>query len=140
MFEKIFTFSKAQISSFVGGSVDYLVMLFFTELFHVHYTISIVIGGVVGAVVNFSINKYWTFHSKEVPYVHNLRKQLFRFILVVINSILLKVSGTYLLTTFLHIDYKISRLITDLIVSLAINYTLQRFWVFKKHHKLTKGL
>ena len=140
MFEKIFTFSKAQISSLVGGSVDYLVMLFFTEIFHVHYTISIVIGGVVGAVVNFSINKYWTFHSKEVPYVLNLRKQLFRFILVVINSILLKVSGTYLLTTFLHIDYKISRLITDLIVSLAINYTLQRFWVFKKHRKLTKGL
>jgi len=49
----------------------------------------------------------------------------------VINSILLKSSGTYLVTTFLRIDYKISRIIVDLIVSIALNYNLQKYWVFK---------
>ena len=132
MFEKLLTFSKAQVSSGLGGVVDYLTMIFFTEIFHIHYTISIAIGGVVGAIINFSINKFWTFRSKAQPYELSLRKQLFRFILVVVNSIVLKMSGTYLLTTFLKIDYKISRIITDLIVSVIFNYMLQRYWVFKR--------
>jgi len=134
MIDKLFVFAKAQLSSFIGGCVDYIAMILFTELLNVHYTISIAIGGVIGAVVNFFINKAWTFNSKEHPYKHPFRKQLSRFALVVINSILLKSGGTYFITTFFKIDYKISRIITDLTVSWAINYTLQRHWVFKKIH------
>lgn len=139
--ERIVTFAKAQVSSCLGGLVDYFVMIFFTEVFHVHYTISIAIGGVIGAVVNFLINKTWTFHSKEHPYDLPFWKQLSRFVLVVMNSILLKISGTYLLTTFVGIDYKISRIITDLIVSIMVNYMLQRHWVFKrKRSKVIKEI
>jgi len=132
IFDQIFTFSKAQVSSGVGGFTDYLVMILFTECFHIHYTISIVIGGVIGAVINFLINKYWTFHSKSQTYAASLFGQFSRFVLVVINSIFLKVMGTYAITSIFGIDYKISRIITDLFVSLAVNYTLQKFWVFKK--------
>lgn len=131
-FAKVIVFSKAQVSAFVGGITDYAIMVFLTEVFHVHYTISIVIGGMIGAVVNFSINNKWAFHSKDIPYKNSMHKQLLKFVLVVINSIFLKSSGTYAITTFLGIDYKISRLITDLFVSLGFNYTLQRYWVFKK--------
>lgn len=134
MIERFFVFAKAQVSSFVGGMVDYAVMILFTELFHVYYPFSIAIGGVVGAIVNFSLNKTWTFRSKTVPYKFTFFKQLLRFALVVINSILLKMSGTYLFTSFIGIDYKISRLITDLIVSMVFNYGLQRNWVFKREH------
>ena len=131
LFEKLFVFAKAQISAFIGGMTDYGIMVFFTEVFHVHYTISIAIGGVIGAVVNFSLNRRWTFHSKNLPYKNSINKQMIKFVLVVINSILLKSSGTYLVTTFLRIDYKISRIIVDLIVSIALNYNLQKYWVFK---------
>jgi putative flippase GtrA len=125
-------FGKAQVSAFIGGITDYAIMVFFTEAFHVHYTVSIVIGGVVGAVVNFSLNKKWAFHSKNTSYQSSMRRQLLKFVLVVANSIFLKSTGTYAITTFLGIDYKISRLITDLFVSVGFNYTLQRYWVFKK--------
>ena len=131
LFDKIFVFAKAQISAFIGGMTDYGIMVFFTEVFHVHYTISIAIGGVIGAVVNFSLNRRWTFHSKNLPYKNSINKQMIKFVLVVINSILLKSSGTYLVTTFLRIDYKISRIIVDLVVSIALNYNLQKYWVFK---------
>jgi len=131
LFDKIFVFAKAQVSAFIGGMTDYGIMVFFTEVFHVHYTISIAIGGVIGAVVNFSLNRRWTFHSKNLPYKNSINKQMIKFVLVVINSILLKSSGTYLVTTFLRIDYKISRIIVDLIVSIALNYNLQKYWVFK---------
>lgn len=131
-FEKVLTFAKAQVSAFVGGVVDYGVMVFFTEVFHIHYTISIAIGGVIGAAVNFFLNKKWTFYSKNYRYKHSFHIQFLRFVLVVINSILLKSSGTFLITHFLHFDYKLSRIIVDIIVSLGFNYILQRFWVFKK--------
>lgn len=128
----ILTFSKAQVSASIGGGVDYLTMIFFTELFNIHYTISIAIGGTVGAIVNFSLNKYWTFHSKYQTYQNTTLKQLFKFAVMVINSIILKSSGTYFLTTIFKIDYKITRIVVDLIVSIFVNYNLQKFWVFKK--------
>ena len=130
--ERIFVFAKAQVSAFIGGITDYGIMVFVTEVFHVHYTISIAIGGIVGAVVNFSLNKGWTFLSKDVPYKNTIRKQLLKFVVVVINSIVLKSSGTYFITTFIGIDYKISRLVVDLFVSTLFNFTLQKHWVFKK--------
>ena len=131
LFDKLFVFAKAQVSAFIGGMTDYGIMVFFTEFFHVHYTISIAIGGIIGAVVNFSLNRRWTFHSKNLPYKNSINKQMIKFVLVVLNSILLKSSGTYLVTTFLRIDYKISRIIVDLVVSIALNYNLQKYWVFK---------
>src|SRR5512133_2207840 len=132
MIERLFVFGKAQVSSFIGGIVDYLIMICLTEFLGFHYILSIVIGGLAGAVVNFSINRYWAFRSKEIPYQVSGRKQLLRFCLVVINSIVLKATGTWFFTSFMKIDYKISRVITDLIVSIIFNYMLQRHWVFRK--------
>ncbi|HBX20243.1 MAG TPA: GtrA family protein, partial [Porphyromonadaceae bacterium] len=68
-----------------------------------------VIGGVCGAVINFSLNKKWTFHSKEEKYESSTRLQLIKFSATATNSILLKSLGTFLLTTFLGINYKITR-------------------------------
>lgn len=132
MRERIILFSKAQFSAFIGGVTDYFVMIFVTEVFHVHYTISIGISGIIGAIVNFSLNKKWTFHSKDIPYKNSTNTQLFRFVVVVCNSILMKSVGTYLITDFLNVDYILSRLIVDLLVSVLVNYNLQKMWVFKK--------
>ena len=129
----ILIFLKAQASAFIGGIVDYLIMIACTELLGIHYTISILISGCIGAIVNFSINRYWTFDATRVT----LKKQLPKFVLVVLGSILLKSSGTYLLTNLSLIDYKISRLIIEVIVSLSFNYTLQKYWVFRNGDKLS---
>lgn len=122
------TFFKAQFSAFAGGLVDYGTMLFFTEIFGIPYTISIAIGGVVGAVVNFSLNRYWTFNATN----EQKRAQLPKFAAMVAGSILLKSSGTYLVTQYIGIDYKISRILVDLMVSWGFNYNLQKYWVFRK--------
>lgn len=126
-----FVFIKAQLSAFIGGLIDYGVMILCTELLHIHYTISIGIGGIVGAVVNFSVNRYWTFNANKAS-KGPVGSQLVKFIFVVAGSILLKSSGTFLFTNWVKIDYKISRIIVDIIVSLGFNYVLQTYWVFKK--------
>jgi putative flippase GtrA len=132
LFEELYVFGKAQLSAFIGGIVDYLIMIFITEVFGIHYTISIGISGIIGAIVNFSLNRRWSFRSKNIDYKHSHTNQISRFVIVVLNSIVLKSAGTYLFTTWLSIDYKISRIMTDIIVSLLFNYTLQRHWVFRK--------
>ncbi|MDR3350077.1 MAG: GtrA family protein [Prevotellaceae bacterium] len=125
-------FIRAQFSAFTGGVCDYLIMIFLTEIAGIYYTVSIAIACVLGAVVNFSLNKKWSFYSQQTGYRFSLPQQLWRFLLVVVSSIALKIAGTYCFTAFVHIDYKISRIITDIIVSLGFNYVLQRYWVFKK--------
>ena len=138
MFDRLKIFCKAQFSAFIGGVCDYLIMIFLTEAMGVHYTISIAIACILGAIINFSINKTWTFYLPKSRYHFSLSQQLWRFILVVASSILLKMLGTWLFTTFAHIDYKISRIITDILVSLFFNYVLQRFWVFKNSAEIKK--
>jgi putative flippase GtrA len=131
MLKRLKVFIKAQFSAFTGGTCDYFIMIFFTEVIGTYYTISIAISCILGAVVNFSLNKKWSFYSKEAGYRFSLPQQLWRFFLVVVSSIVLKIMGTYLITTFMHIDYKISRIIADMLISLCFNYVLQRYWVFK---------
>lgn len=124
----ILVFLKAQASAFIGGLMDYLIMVLCTELVGIHYTLSILISGSIGAILNFSINRKWTFQAEK----GDLQNQIPKFIITVVGSILLKSAGTYLFTNWLKIDYKISRVITDILVSLGFNYTLQKYWVFKK--------
>lgn len=121
------TFTRAQLSAFIGSLFDYTVMIACTEWLHIHYTISIGISGIVGALVNFNINRFWTFGTSHIA----LSKQLFKFYLVVLGSIALKSSGTYFFTETFHTDYKVSRLVVDLFVSIGWNFMLQKYWVFR---------
>ena len=132
MFKPLIVFSKAQLSAFIGGLCDYGIMIFFTEIVGICYPFSIAIACILGAVVNFSLNRAWSFYSQGRFYKFSGAQQLLRFASVLTSSMLLKISGTYLLTSFAGIDYKISRIITDIVVSLGFNYVLQHFWVFTK--------
>jgi putative flippase GtrA len=100
MSKKIFTFAKAQLSAFLGGVLDYVVMIGCTELLHIHYTVSIIISGIVGAVLNFSLNRYWSFKDHEAD-KSPVGSQLVKFVFMVAGSVLLKAAGTYLLTNWL---------------------------------------
>lgn len=120
-------FMKAQASSFIGGLSDYAVMVGLTEWLHVFYPVSIVISGLFGAVINFSINRYWAFNQRS----EDKTVQLKRFVFVVAGSIALKSSGTYLFTELLHFDYKLVRLGVDAVVSLGFNFMLMKYWVFR---------
>jgi putative flippase GtrA len=126
-----YTFAKAQVSAFTGGMCDYFIMIGLTELAGFHYSFSIIVSGLIGAVINFSLNKYWAFTSQGSKHTP-VGKQLTRFMLVVAGSILLKSSGTYLITSTLHLDYRFSRLFVELLVSYGFNYVLLRHWVFKQ--------
>lgn len=134
--KSISIFGKAQLSAFLGGICDYLIMVMCVEWFHVYYVASIWISGFIGALINFTINKYYTFNASD----EKLTNQLAKFYLVVIGSVALKSMGTYMMTEGLAVDYKISRIAVDLVVSLGYNFTLQRYWVFRKKQLETSSV
>ncbi|QIL41424.1 GtrA family protein [Pedobacter sp. HDW13] len=131
--ESIKLFLKAQVSAFSGGLTDYGLMIPLTELLHIHFTISIIISGTIGGIVNFCINRFWAFKSTG-GYHGSATSQFIRFFMVVLGSISLKSAGTYLLHSSLNIDYKIGRLLIDSIVSYGFNYPLMKYWVFKANN------
>lgn len=128
----LLTFTLAQFSAGAGSVVDYGLLLLSREIFGWELFWAIALGGVVGAIVNFALNRYFTFRDKERGYRSSLQSQLLKFTLTVLGSILLKYLGTYALDHYVGIDYKIGKLISDLFVSVLFNYTLQRFWVFRQ--------
>ncbi|WP_316848067.1 GtrA family protein [Pedobacter psychrodurus] len=123
-------FLKAQVSAFSGGVTDYGLMILLTEWLHIHFTISILISGTLGGIVNFCINRFWAFKTDD-GYHSSTSGQLVRFFTVVLGSISLKSGGTYLLHQGLNVDYKIGRLLIDSVVSYGFNYPLMKYWVFK---------
>jgi len=136
MFSKksVLIFLQAQVAAFVGGITDYGLMILLTEVFKLHFAFSILISGTVGAVINFSINRFWVF-KKQCGYNSRINRQLFKFALVVLGSISLKSFGTLMWQKVFQIDYKIGRLITDSFVSYGFNYPLIKYWVFKAKEK-----
>ena len=136
MFPKksVLTFLQAQVAAFLGGITDYGVMILLTEVFKYHFTFSILISGSVGAIINFSINRFWAFKNQS-GYSNHINNQLFKFALVVLGSISLKSSGTLILHAVFQFDYRIGRLITDSFVSYGFNYPLIKYWVFRINEK-----
>ncbi|KAF2510580.1 GtrA family protein [Flavobacterium foetidum] len=136
MFTKkaILTFLKAQVAAFLGGITDYGLMILLTEAFKLHFAFSILISGTVGAIINFSINRFWVFKNKS-GYSSHINSQLLKFGLVVLGSISLKSFGTLILQNAFQIDYRIGRVITDLFVSYGFNYPLIKYWVFRINGK-----
>ncbi|MDR3188511.1 MAG: GtrA family protein [Prevotellaceae bacterium] len=132
---RLLIFAKAQASAIIGGAFDYGVMVGLTELAGLHYTLSIAIGCALGAALNFSLNRYWSFYQRNGIFKFSTKQQIVRFVLTAASSIVLKMAGTYLLTTLAGVDYKISRIVTDMLVSIGYSYVLQRFWVFKTAEK-----
>lgn len=136
MFSKksISIFLQAQVAAFLGGITDYALMILLTEVFKLHFTFSILISGTVGAIINFSINRFWVFKNQS-GYSNRINNQLFKFALVVLGSISLKSFGTLIFQQTFQIDYRIARVITDLFVSYGFNYPLIKYWVFKAKEK-----
>jgi putative flippase GtrA len=130
-------FLRAQVGAFSGGMTDYGLMVLLTEIFRIHFTISILISGTLGGFVNFCINRYWAFKCKD-GYAIPANKQIIRFFSVVLGSISLKSAGTYILHLFFKLDYRIGRLLIDGFVSYGFNYPLMKFWVFSSSGQKNK--
>lgn len=122
------SFSRSQIASAIATAVDYLVLFGLTELVHVWYVASVAIGAAVAAVVNFLINRYWSFESASLGKMY---QQAWRYSCVSTASLLLNSGGVYAVTEFFGIHYAFSVIVVSAIVGWFFNYPLHRYYVFR---------
>lgn len=120
-------FFSAQVAAFLGTAVDFLTVIFFTEIIGLWYIYSNVIGAALGAITNFLLGRYWVFDSKEKKIHH----QAFRYFLVATGSMILNTLGLWFLTEFTALYYVTAKVIVAVLIAFTFNFFLQKNFVFK---------
>jgi len=119
---------KFQIAGFLATVIDFSTLIILTDYAHIYYVLSTAIAAFCGAVANFLICKYWAFVGSS----NNITSQIYRYFLVSSGSMVLNTLFVYLLTEFGDFNYKISKVITAIIIASTYNFLLQKLYVFKK--------
>lgn len=121
------SFSRSQISSAIATGVDYALLFFLAEYFHVWYVAATAAGALAGAVTNFLMNRHWSFLAAH----HHWSNQAVRYAWVSGASLLLNCIGVYAMTEALHIHYSISVVVISFLVGWAFNFPMHRHYVFR---------
>jgi len=121
------TFTKAQIASLLATGVDFLVTVLLVQVAGAPYLPGSATGTISGGVTHFMVSRNWVFNAQEKKWA----AQLPRYILVWIGSLLLNVSGLYLLTHYTGLNYLLSKIAIAIGVAVFYNYTLQKRYVFR---------
>jgi putative flippase GtrA len=121
------SFSRAQVASSVASALDYGTLFFLAEICHVWYVLATATGALTGAIVNFIINRHWSFQASHLHW----RKQAQRYALVSTGSLLLNTSGVYLVTEYGRVHYAVSVILVSLAVGFLFNYPLHKNYVYR---------
>ncbi|MGZ3708144.1 MAG: GtrA family protein [Bdellovibrionota bacterium] len=121
------TFSRSQVTSFAATCSDWGLLFFLTEICHVWYVIATACGALTGAIVNFLLNRHWTFQATH----RHWHGQALRYAITSAASLCLNTAGVWGLTEATHIHYSISVLSVSLVVGFFFNYPMQRFFVYR---------
>lgn len=124
----MFTFLKAQASSLISTTVDFLVTFVLKILLGSWFFYASVTGNICGGIVNFFLGRNWVFSSKE----KGMGGQVLKYLVVWLGNLILNAAGVYLFTEILKFENWISKIMVSLIVGIGYNYVLQKFFVFKK--------
>lgn len=121
------TFVKAQASSLVASAVDFLVTIFCKEVLGIWYVAASFTGTLSGGITNFILGRSWVFKKKKEK---TIPVQAVKYLLVWCGNLVLNTAGVFLVTHYLKLDYKISKLAVSLFVGIFYNYFLQKKFVF----------
>ena len=124
-------FIKSQASAIIATLADFGFTIFLKEVLGVWYLLSTSAGSILGGIVNFILGRRWVFNAIGLP----VGMQAAKYVMVWGGSILLNVSGVFLLTNFGHINYLFSKTITALVIGIFFNYNLQKKYVFSLPHE-----
>ena len=115
---------------FVGGTstiVDWGMFYLFAIILLVHHEISLVISSLSGFIVNFSMNKLFTFKCKSKKIIRQFSAYLLIAIIVLLISMLL----LYLFVDILSFDKMLSRIFITLLM-IPANYVIHKTFTFNK--------
>jgi putative flippase GtrA len=112
-------------TSLFNIALDFLIIIALTELFHLYYLFSIIIGFMVSSFLTFFVNKRLVFHS-EVSLAFGYSKSM----LVAVICLLIISFITFNLTTYFSIYYIYSRLLAGCVGGI-VGFVLDKKFTFK---------
>lgn len=126
------TFFKFIIVGVINTIVGAGVMFSLYNLFHCSYWFSSIMNYVIGSIVSYFLNKYYTFESSKIT-----RKEIIYFSLNIavcffIAYGLAKPLALYLLSDYSKAIQENTAMFIGMVIFTGLNYLSQRFIVFKK--------
>lgn len=121
------TFIKYNAVAMTATTVDFLFLVFLTEVLGFWYLLSAIIGSTFGGIVAFMLERNWTFKKTNGV----VRKQALRYLFIWLSSLLLNTVFLYLFVDIFEIQYILSRLIVAVLVSVTFNYFTHKYYIFK---------
>lgn len=121
------TLARHQAASLVATAADFGAMMLLVELAHLRPALATLGGATFGALVNFTMGRLWVFGARGDA----VASQGARYAIVSGGSALLNAAGEQLLAGFLRVPYVAARVVVAIAVSVAWNFPLQKFFVFR---------
>lgn len=109
----------------ISVAADIIFLYFFTEFINLWYVISAGLSFLIGLIIVFMLNKFWSFQKYEFTTV-----QLKKFIILMTANYLCNMVFIFILTESVRLDYLISKLII-IAVQTVWNFLFYKLWVFK---------
>jgi putative flippase GtrA len=118
---------KSILSGGITALVDLSLLYFFRERLYLSYWLSVNISFAISIIVNFSLQKFWTFSNLALNLAHT---QFAKFILVAIGNMAMNSVIMYALSNIFGFWYLGAQVITIGILSI-LNFVLYRQFIFK---------
>ena len=117
---------RSQVSAFIASVVDLLVMIFLVEGASFAPRFANIGGNVTGGVVNFLLNRQWTFLATD----GRITRQAVRYVLVWIGYIALSYAAIVIGTRWLGFHYLLVKVVSAVALGLGYNYVLHKHFVY----------
>jgi len=121
-------FQRAWIASAIATAVDYGTFTILVEVVGIYTGTSRALGAALGAVTNFTVNKVYTFKTRQ----NSVLVEVPRYAAISLTSLLLNTVGVILLTEGLRWNPLVAAAVVGLAVSLGWNLPLHRIFVFRE--------
>jgi len=121
------SFFRYNVVAIIATSVDFFMFIFLTEVVLFWYLLSAVMGAISGGVTAFILERNWAFVKTD----GKLSVQSTRYLLVWLTSIVLNITGLYIMVEFMRFQYVISKIVISLLVGIGFNFLTHKYFVFK---------
>jgi putative flippase GtrA len=124
---------RHQVAALVATAVDFATMIALVELAGARAPVATAVGACSGAVTNFALGRTWAFGARDGA----IGPQAARYAVVSSASAAWNAFGEWLAHDVANVPYVLARACVALVVSLAWNYPMQRWFVFRHRSEAT---
>ncbi len=111
--------------------VNWLAYWLLADLLHADYMAATFLAQVLAILFAYATNRRWVFESK-VRGFRGVAVEMAKFFGARGVSLVLDMAAMYVGVSFLHVDDKLMKIISNVII-IAANYVFSKLFVFKKH-------